>query len=121
MRVLPFALPVLLAVGAMPVLAQDPATDGGAATNPSAVILTSSISINLPIAAADSAARQAEEDKTRRDLYVRSARECDLLLDSIAATCAITSINVSSQINSTPGQADYLYASSTINLEIALK
>jgi hypothetical protein len=116
MRLHHCALLVGLALAPTPGLAQDAAT----ATGPK-VMLTTSISINLPLTAPDSAARQAEEDKTRQDLYRRSVRECDLLLDSIAATCVITSVSMSSQVNSTPGQADYLYASSTITLDVVLK
>lgn len=116
MRLVSCALLVGLVLAPMPGLAEDAAT----ATGPK-VMLTTSISINLPLTASDSAARQAEEDKTRQDLYRRSVRECDLLLEGIAASCVITSVSMSSQVNSTPGQADYLYAASTVTLEVVLK
>lgn len=85
------------------------------------IMVTSSLSLNLPLAGADRAARQAEEDAYRRDLYTRSADECQVLLDSIAKSCAITAINLSTQINSNPGQPEYLYVSSSITMQVALK
>lgn len=96
------------------------ATIGGP-TVASGVMINSSISLNLPLAGADRAARQAEEDGYRRDLYARSAAECQVLLDSIAKSCVVTSINVSTQVNSNPGQPDYLYVSSNITMQIDLK
>lgn len=87
----------------------------------SGIFVNSSISLNLPLVGADRAARQAEEDAYRRDLYSRSISECQVLLDSIAKGCTVTSINVSTQINSNPGQPEYLYVSSNITMQIELK
>lgn len=83
--------------------------------------LNTSISLNLPLTARDAAGRRAEEDAYRMDLYARSVKECALLLESIAKTCVITSINVSTQVNSNPGQPDYLYVSSNISMQVELK
>lgn len=91
-----------------------------AATAPG-VAFNTSISLNLPLTATDPAARKAEEDGYRRDLYARSVAECQLLLDSIAKSCTITGISVSTQTNSNPGQPDYLYASSNIAMQVELK
>ena len=85
------------------------------------IMFNTSISLNLPLTATDRAARQAEEDGYRRDLYARSVGECRVLLDSIAKSCTITSISVSTQTNSNPGQPDYLYASSSIAMQVELK
>jgi hypothetical protein len=87
----------------------------------SGIMVNSSISLNLPLLAADPAARQAEEEGHRRDLYQRAIRECAVLLDSIASSCTITSVSVSTQVNSNPGQADYLYATANIAMQVALK
>jgi hypothetical protein len=121
MRVLPFAVLVGLALTPLPGFAEDTAAGSAVPTDAPKVMLSTSISMNLPLTASDSAARQAKEDSTRKDLYLRSARECELLLDSIAASCVITSVNLSSQVNSSPGQPDYLYTSSTITMEVGLK
>ena len=88
---------------------------------PAGIMFNTSISLNLPLTATDRAARQAEEDGYRRDLYARSVGECQVLLDSIAKSCTITSISVSTQTNSNPGQPDYLYASSNIAMQVELK
>lgn len=80
-----------------------------------------SISLNLPLTATDSAGRLAEEDSHRKAIYARSVRECDLLLDSVARTCVITGVSVSTQITSNPGQPDYLYVSSNISMQVELK
>ena len=85
------------------------------------IMFNTSISLNLPLTATDRAARQAEEDGYRRDLYARSVGECRVLLDSIAKSCTITSISVSTQTNTNPGQPDYLYASSNIAMQVELK
>ena len=85
------------------------------------IMFSSSISLNMPLAGADPAARWVEEDGHRRDLYARSVGECQVLLDSIAKSCVITSISISTQINSNPGQPDYLYLSANIAMQVALK
>ncbi len=120
----PTALKALaLGLALLPGLAQaeDLATDGTMSDGASGIAINTSISLNLPMMGADRAAKQAEEDATRRDLYARSVKECGLLLDSVAKTCAITAISISTQINSNPGQPDYLYVSSNITMQVDLK
>ena len=116
-------LVLTLALGTGIAWAEDVATtmSTSPAVATSGVFVNSSIGLNVPLTGADRTARQAEEDAYRRDLYTRSAEECRVLLDSIAKACAITAINVSTQINSNPGQPDYLYVSSNITLQIDLK
>jgi hypothetical protein len=97
------------------------AEDGSSLLPASGIMFSTSISINLPLGAVDQAGKQAEEDAYRSDLYQRSVNECDVLLETIAKRCEITSVNISTQINSNPGQADYLYASANITLQVELK
>jgi hypothetical protein len=97
------------------------AQDPEAAIGASGVAFSTSISVNLPLMAADRNGKLAEEEGHRKDLYKRSVRECAILLETIASTCTITGVSVSSQINSNPGQADYLYASSNITMQVELK
>ena len=121
MRRLALAVSLCLPVTA---LAQDPVVvtdEGASAAAAQGFILSTTISINLPLTASDPIARAAEEVGFRRDLYQRSVGECALLMETVAASCEITGINVSTQINSSPGQPDYLYASSTITMQVALK
>ncbi|MCU0903645.1 MAG: hypothetical protein MUE83_07195 [Tabrizicola sp.] len=109
MRVSLSALVLSLVLPAVPVTA-DTTTIGSAGAEPAAkpgIAITTSISLNLPLTAADRVAKIAEEEGYRRDLYARSVKECEVLLESIAAACTITSVNVSTQMNSSPGQPDY--------------
>lgn len=117
MRILGLSL-VLVAVP-LASIAQDTTT--GEPSTPGGVMFNTSISLNLPLMAADQAGKLAEEEARRKELYTRSVRECEILLDSIAASCTITGINVSTQTNSSPGQPDYLYASSNIAMQVDLK
>ncbi len=122
MRATLTALIFCLAIAPLAGFAQTTTTgEANAVPGAAGVMLTTSISINLPLTAPDRAGKQVEEDGYRRDLYQRSVKECAVLLESIAADCVITSVNVSTQINSSPGQPDYLYASSTITMDVDLK
>lgn len=110
-----------LALMAVPLasLAQDRTT--GEPAVPAGIMFNTSISLNLPLMAADQVGKLAEEEARRKELYARSVRECEILLESIAASCTITGINVSTQTNISPGQPDYLYASSNIAMQVDLK
>lgn len=110
-------LPAALSLAASVAGAQETATPSGMA----GVAFNTSISLNLPLTASDPAAKLAEEEGHRKDLYARSVRECAILLETIATACAITGVSVSSQINSNPGQPDYLYVSSNITMQVDLK
>jgi hypothetical protein len=123
MRLSPSALVFTLLLPVVPVSAETTTLEplaSGPAIGPGIAISTS-ISLNLPLTATDRVGKIAEEEGYRRDLYARSVKECEVLLERIAASCTITSVNVSTQLNSSPGQPDYLYASSTITMEIVLK
>jgi hypothetical protein len=119
MRPLLFILPVALGLSVAMAEAEDTAATAGGGS--AGIMFNTSISLNLPLLAADRAGTLAEEEVHRKDLYTRSVRECAILLESIAAACTITGISVSSQINSNPGQADYLYVSSNISMQVELK
>ena len=110
-----------LALAPALVQAEDVATTASMSGVPTGIMFSTSISLNLPLTAPDSVGKQAEEDSRRRDLYARSVKECALLLDTIAKSCAITSVNVSTQINGSPGQPDYLYLSANIAMQVELK
>ncbi|WP_309664600.1 hypothetical protein [Tabrizicola sp.] len=101
----------------LPALAQDAPTP--VAGGP--VIISVSYSINAPVASESPEALDQADKDYRRALYARAAKECDDLLATIAAECRITDINVSTQVNSFPGQPTTLYVSSTVNTEVTLK
>lgn len=117
MRICLFCLGLLAAP--LSALAQDTATPAPASSG--GVTISTSISLNLPLMAPDRAGKLAEEELRRRDLYARSVGECAVLLESVAKSCTITGISVSSQTNSNPGQPDYLYASASITMQVELK
>lgn len=113
------ALPLILAVLTAPALAT--AQETAAASAPAGVDISTSFSYNVPLLGLDAAAKRAEEDRYRQDLTERSAKECAMLLATVAASCAITSMNVSVQVNANPGQPDYLYASATVTMRAEMK
>ena len=114
------ALTTLIATLAFPALAQDTGemTMSGM---PPGVAFNTSISINAPLTGLDPAAKAAEEDAYRKSLYTRSVGECAVLTETVAKSCVVTGVNVSTQINSNPGQPDYLYATANILMQVELK
>jgi hypothetical protein len=117
--------PLLLCLSALlplPALAQDDeSTSLPAFGTPPGIYFNTSIAVNAPLTATDSAGKLAEEDSYRQSLYVRSVAECEGLMATIAKSCTITGVNVSSQINANPGQPDYLYVTANISMTVELK
>jgi hypothetical protein len=113
------ALALALAVP-LPALAQDtaltiPAQPGGP------VSVSVSYAINETLSALDPDAVAALDAAHRAVMLKRADGECAALLATIATDCAVTAINISTQVNSYPGQPPGLYISSTVNLQITLK
>ena len=54
-------------------------------------------------------------------MYERSARECTDILASIATSCSITGINVSTQVNRTYGQPPSIYVNASVTMQVTLK
>ena len=70
----------------------------------------------------DNEAKITEQEKTlKRAMYERAARECDDMRATIALTCSITNINVSTSINRNYGQPPSIYVNSSVNLQVTLK
>ena len=69
----------------------------------------------------DEAAMAAQEQKLKRSLYERAAGECGDLLATIALTCSITNISVSTQINRNYGQPPQVYANASITMQATMK
>lgn len=116
MRVLAFVTASLLS---LPVAAQETTDDMG--NMMSGIYFSTSISVNAPLTALDAAAKEAEEDSYRQRLYVRAVKECEGLLATIAKSCMITNVSVSTQVNANPGQPDYLYGTANISMTVELK
>jgi len=113
-----YALP-LLSLLSLPAAAQEEIDMSGGMM--SGIYFSTSISVNAPMAGADAAAKEAEEDAYRQRLYVRAVKECNGLMATIAKSCVITNVSVSTQVNANPGQPDYLYGSANISMTVELK
>jgi hypothetical protein len=83
--------------------------------------VNTSYSQQMPVdAEADN--RITEQEKTlKRSMYERAARECEDLKATIAQTCQITSINVSTQINRAPGAPSQIYVTSNVQMQVTIK
>ena len=111
------ALPLLFLMS-VPAVAQEEMDMSGMM---SGIYFSTSIGVNAPMAGADAAAKEAEEDAYRQRLYVRAVKECDGLMATIAKSCMITNVSVSTQVNASPGQPDYLYGTANISMTVELK
>jgi hypothetical protein len=119
-RFRPFvALPLALAAP-LPALAQDP-TLALSAQPGGPVSVSISYAINETLTTLDPAAVAALDAKHREIMLKRADGECASLLATIATDCAVTAINISTQVNSYPGQPPALYVSSSVNLQVTLK
>ncbi len=78
-------------------------------------------SMTVMVAAEDDAAMSAQEQKLKRSLYERAARECGDLIATIALACTITNISVSTQINRNYGQPPQVYANASVAMQVTLK
>jgi hypothetical protein len=88
---------------------------------PGPVTASVNYTLNLPLDAADQAAEAEVERSHRRAMYAKAAKECEDLLATIAATCQITNISMSTQLNRYPGQAPTIYVNASVTMQIALK
>jgi len=112
------ALAVLLAAAA-PAMAEDRSQT--APPNPGPLTVSVSYSLNAPLTST-APEDVAEQDRSfRRAMYERAVGECEDLLATIAASCTIGSINVSSQVNVFPGQPPTIYVSTNVSMQVTRK
>ena len=64
---------------------------------------------------------QEQERSLKQSMYERATRECELLRASIALSCRITSIGVSTQFNRSHGNPPTFYINANISMEVTLK
>lgn len=83
--------------------------------------VNTSYSLQMPVTGDTDVAATDQERSLKRSLYERAARECEDLKATIALTCQITSINVSTQINRHAGSPPQLYVSSNVQMQITAK
>ena len=99
------------------------AQDGPAAEAalPDGVTVNTSYNISGPMAAKSAADEAVEDQQYRTQLYVLSAKECADMLASIAKSCSIVNISVSTQITRQPGIATQMYATGNVSMLVELK
>jgi hypothetical protein len=110
----------IFCLSATSAFAEDAAPDAQAIL-PGAVAISTSYSINGPMLAKTLPDSALEEQAYRKSLYQQSAKECEDLLATIAKTCSVTNISVSTQITRQAGMADQIYGSGSVNLQIEFK
>ena len=85
------------------------------------IYTNTSYSLQVP-AEAEADNRITGQEKTlKRSMYDRAARECEDLKATIAQTCQVTSITVSTQVTRTPGTPSQLYVSASVQMQVTLK
>lgn len=80
-----------------------------------------SFSAQIVVAVDDEVKITEQEKSLKRAMYERSARECTDILASIATSCSITGISVSTQVNRTYGQPPTIYVNSNVTMQVTLK
>lgn len=86
-----------------------------------AISVNASYNLQMPATGDTETAITDQERLLKRSLYERAARECDDLKATIALTCLITNISVSTQISRNPGAPPQLYVSSNVQMQITAK
>ena len=111
----------LLCLSTSPALAQEATPGDATGTLTTGIAISTSYSISGPMLAKTPKDNVEEEQGYRKSLYQQSAKECADLLDTIAKSCTITNISVSTQITRQAGMADQIYASGSVTLQVELK
>jgi hypothetical protein len=122
MRSRPWTRPILVSLTGLSIAttaaAQDNMTALGMAD---AIQVNSSFNAQILVANETEPQIQEQERKLKQSMYERATGECDLLRASIARTCRMTGISVSTQFNRSPGSPATFYINANINMEITLK
>jgi hypothetical protein len=87
----------------------------------SGVAVNTSYNISAPMTAKTPEEAVTEEQSYRKQMYALSAKECADMLDTIAKTCTVTNITVSTQVNRSPGTPDSMYASGSVTMQVEMK
>ena len=92
-----------------------------AAAGGGAIQVNSSFNTQVFVANETEPQIQEQERSLKQSMYERATGECELLRASIALSCRMTGISVSTQINSSPGSPATLYVNTYVNMEVRLK
>ena len=89
------------------------------------VRVSSNISYFVPGPTDDGEAAQKLRDRARRQVYETAARECNVLLETMAATCRLenvnSNLNVTSRQYNNPNQIEGFTINGTMSYQITLK
>lgn len=85
------------------------------------VAVNVSYAINETVLSTAPEALAAIDAAHRKTMMLRAEGECAQFLASIATDCAVSGINISTQVNSYPGQPPTLYVNSNVTLQITLR
>jgi hypothetical protein len=89
------------------------------------VRVSSNISYFVPGPTDDGEAAQKLRDRARRQIYETAARECNVLLETMAATCRMenvnSNLNVTSRQYNNPNQIEGFTINGTMSYQITLK
>jgi len=75
-------------------------------TPPGTIRITSNFSMSQSVKADDVTAIDAAEEQGRKIIYQRAAQECKLLLDTLASTCKLETLNVFANVQNRSFRAD---------------
>jgi hypothetical protein len=86
-----------------------------------AIQVNSSFNTQVFVAVETEPQIQEQERRLKQSMYERAVGECELLRATIALSCRMTGISVSTQITSTPGNPATLYVNANVSMEVMLK
>lgn len=108
---------VLLAAGFSP----QSASGRSMAVHDQFVNVSVSFNTQTPLPDLGEAAVTERQERARRSIYRLASQECVLLKDTIARTCRLTNINVSTQIQQYDNQSPILYVNGSANFAVTLR
>lgn len=92
-----------------------------AAASGEAIQVNSSFNAQVFVANETEPKIEEQERRLKQSMYERAIRECELLRASIALSCRMTSISVSTQFTPSHGNPPMLYINANVSMEITLK
>ena len=92
-----------------------------AAAGGGAIQVNSSFNTQVFVANETEPQIQEQERSLKQSMYERATGECELLRATIALSCRMTGISVSTQLTSSPGNPATLYINANVTMEVTLK
>ncbi len=81
-----------------------------------------SFDMQMPLAGNEMKTLSDAQIRGRKMIYAQAVTECPVLLDTIAATCRLTRLNVSTRVNrQNPGQEPFLHLNGNAQFAVTLR